>query len=51
MAKRAINRLIATQLNKLAPGMHPDGGGLWLQVSPAGTRSWSFRFTLHGKSR
>lgn len=51
MAKRAINRLIATQLNKLTPGMHPDGGGLWLQVSPAGTRSWSFRFTLHGKSR
>ena len=51
MAKRAVNRLIATQLNKLAPGMHPDGGGLWLQVSPAGTRSWSFRFTLHGKSR
>jgi len=31
--------------------MHPDGGNLWLQVSPAGTRSWSFRFTLHGKSR
>lgn len=51
MAKRELNRLIATRIGKLAAGMHADGGGLWLQVSPAGTRSWSFRFTLRGKSR
>lgn len=51
MARRSMNRLIATQLNKLPAGMHPDGGNLWLQVSAAGTRSWSFRFTMHGKQR
>jgi integrase len=26
------------------PGMYGDGGGLWLQVSPAGTKSWIFRY-------
>lgn len=33
------------------PGYHADGGGLYLQVSEAGTKSWVFRFTLAGKSR
>lgn len=51
MAKRELNRLIATQLTKLPQGMHPDGGNLWLQVSKWGTRSWIFRFTLNGKQR
>lgn len=51
MARRSTNRLIATQINKLPAGMHADGGNLWLQVSPAGTRSWSLRFTMHGKQR
>jgi integrase len=26
------------------PGMYGDGGGLWLQVSPTGTKSWVFRY-------
>jgi integrase len=26
------------------PGMHPDGGGLYLRVTPGGTRSWMFRY-------
>ncbi|MHC2108347.1 tyrosine-type recombinase/integrase [Methylobacterium sp. CM6246] len=34
-----------------APGMYGDGGGLWLQVSGKGAKSWIFRFTLRGKSR
>lgn len=51
MAKRELNRLIATQLNKLPKGMHSDGGNLWLQVSKWGTRSWIFRFTVNGKQR
>jgi hypothetical protein len=38
-------------VNRLAPGYHCDGAGLWLQVAAAGTRSWIFRFTLHGKRR
>lgn len=28
-----------------------DGGGLYLQVSEWGTKSWEFRFTLHGRTR
>ncbi|KQP80636.1 integrase [Methylobacterium sp. Leaf117] len=32
-------------------GMYGDGGGLWLQVSGAGAKSWIFRFTLNGRSR
>jgi integrase len=34
-----------------APGYHADGGGLYLQVSRAGTKSWIFRFTLKGRTR
>ena len=32
-------------------GFHADGGGLYLQVSPSGTKSWVFRYTVHGKPR
>lgn len=28
-----------------------DGDGLYLQVAPGDTKSWLFRYTLHGKSR
>jgi integrase len=34
-----------------APGMYSDGGGLYLQISPSGARSWIFRFMLNGKRR
>ena len=30
------------------PGRHPDGGGLYLQATPAGA-SWLFRFVYRGK--
>lgn len=33
------------------PGYHCDGAGLYLQVSPSGTKSWIFRFALHGRAR
>lgn len=33
------------------PGYYGDGGGLWLQVSASGSKSWIFRFTLAGKAR
>src|SRR5262249_10819400 len=36
---------------KRHPGYYADGGGLYLQVSDSGTKSWVFRFTLHGKTR
>jgi integrase len=31
--------------------MHADGGNLWLQVGPTGSRSWIFRYALDGKAR
>jgi integrase len=31
--------------------MYPDGGGLYLQVTSAGAKSWIYRFSLRGKSR
>ena len=33
------------------PGIYHDGGGLYLQVSPAGTKSWLFRYRLHDRMR
>ena len=36
-----INQLTALRVAKLkAPGYHADGGGLHLQVSQSGARSW-----------
>lgn len=34
-----------------APGYYSDGGGLYLQVSQAGTKSWIFRYTLNKRAR
>ncbi len=49
---RPINRLTARQVATLPAGNHPDGGGLYLQVTPAGARSWVFRYrTGAGKER
>jgi hypothetical protein len=33
------------------PGMLNDGGGLYLSVAAAGTKSWCFRFTLGNRRR
>jgi hypothetical protein len=35
---RTIGRLTALAVRGLKPGMHPDGGGLYLQISKAGAR-------------
>jgi integrase len=49
---RTLNRLTAVKVQKLkAPGMHADGGGLYLRVAPTGTKSWIFRFGAAGKLR
>lgn len=32
------------------PGYYGDGGGLWLQVSKTGTKSWVFRYSRQGKA-
>lgn len=42
---RGINRLSATGLAKLPPGLHSDGDKLYLQVDPKiDARSWIFRY-------
>lgn len=47
-----INKLSALAVkNAKAPGYYGDGGGLWLQISKLGGKSWVFRFTRHGKTR
>ncbi len=46
------NKLSALAVNSArTPSYYGDGGGLWLQVSPSGTKSWVFRFTLAGRRR
>jgi hypothetical protein len=43
---RSIHRLSARTVASLTDtGYHADGGGLYLQISPTGTKSWIFRFT------
>jgi integrase len=50
--KRQLLRLSQKGIvNKKTPGYYPDGGGLYLQVGPSGTKSWLFRFALNGKER
>jgi hypothetical protein len=49
---RKIGRLTALAVSRLSePGMHPDGGGLYLQISKTGARSWVFRFKKDGHER
>lgn len=48
---RGINRLSALKVkNQKKPGHYCDGGGLWLQVSGTGSKSWVFRYTRQGKT-
>lgn len=48
---RAYNRLTDRQVRNLAAGFHGDGGGLYLNVTPGGARSWILRTLVHGKRR
>jgi integrase len=49
---RASNRLSAVEVkNATEKGMYHDGGGLYLQVSAGGAKSWIFRFMLDGRAR
>jgi integrase len=47
-----INRLSATKVQKLkAPGLYPDGAGLYLQVTSGNAKSWLLRYSLRGRPR
>lgn len=49
---RLVDQLTETKIRNLTtPGLHADGGGLYLQIRPSGARSWIFRFTLNGRTR
>lgn len=49
---RALNRLSARRVATVTEaGYYADGGGLYLQMTATGSKSWIFRFTRHGKTR
>ena len=50
---RQIERLTALKVEakELAPGMYPDGGGLYLRVTPEGARNWVLRYILDRRPR
>jgi integrase len=48
---REIGRLAAVGVGRLPAGWHGDGGGLYLQVTASGARTWVFRFTRAGRAR
>jgi integrase len=48
---RQQQRLSALQVTKLTkPGLYGDGGGLTLQITPTGAKSWLFRYMVDGKA-
>jgi len=47
---RQQQRLSALQVTKLTkPGLYGDGGGLTLQITATGVKSWLFRYMVAGK--
>ena len=49
---REIGKLSAVAVrNQSKPGLHGDGGGLYLQVTKAGVKTWIYRFMLSGRRR
>lgn len=48
---RTLNRLTAKEVEKKkAPGLYGDGGGLTLQITKAGVKSWLYRYMINGKA-
>jgi integrase len=48
---RKTRRLSAVAVRNAKPGLHPDGGNLYLQVADSGAKSWLFRFGRGGRER
>jgi len=49
---RQIGKLSAMAIkNQNKPGLYADGGGLYLQVTESGAKTWIFRFMMAGKRR
>src|SRR5262245_17573362 len=48
---RITHRLTAITVSSVkGKGLYPDGGGLYLRVTKAGTKSWVFRFMRDGRT-
>ncbi len=48
---RTMSRLTAREVEKkIAPGLYGDGGGLTLQITKAGVKSWLYRYMIKGKA-
>jgi integrase len=48
---RLFGKLSAREVAKQTrPGLYGDGGGLTLQITPSGAKSWLFRFMIAGKA-
>ncbi|WP_281718925.1 tyrosine-type recombinase/integrase [Pandoraea apista] len=49
---RALNKLTQLTVTKTTkPGLYADGGGLYLQITAAGVKSWLFRYMRNGRAR
>ncbi|MEK1888637.1 MAG: Arm DNA-binding domain-containing protein, partial [Phyllobacterium sp.] len=46
---RPLNKLTDAQVKSVGPGRLGDGGGLWLEVTASGSRSWLFLFKIGGR--
>jgi integrase len=44
-------KLTVADVERASQGMHFDGDGLYLQVAGPDSKSWIYRYTLHGKAR
>jgi hypothetical protein len=44
-----MQKLSARKAATAGPGTYPDGGGLYLCVSPTLTRTWAYRFSWRGR--
>lgn len=57
MGKLTVKQVAAAKHPGAAPGAKPrpatlpDGDGLFLQITPAGSKSWLLRYTLAGRTR
>ena len=49
---RIAKRLTTVKVNALRkPGLFADGDGLYLQITPTGSKSWVFRYKSNGRAR
>ncbi len=49
---RVTNRLPARAVQTISTtGKYADGGGLYLVVTPSGSKNWAMRYTIEGKAR